>query len=1000
MNLPNNLHTNIITDNMLNNNAKSYLFERGIDEKTAHELGFFSASKSTAKQLLSHGVGGLVIPYFSPTGEQWTSRLRPFANDWENAKELRDFFLKENGKLPKFLSIKGDKNKPYLTPCLNWNNIFKKTSQDLIITEGEIKGVSACLNKIPTIALSGANNFVTTNDDGHSEFLPELETIKWENRAVGICFDSDIITNIAVQYAAVKLANQLARRQAKPFLVVLPRELNGDKNGIDDFIVKHGVKAFEQLINWHKINQFSGDKNKLLIWDKDNQEYSLGSFEPIVSIKGLMAWSVLKENWRYRPSFGWCKWTGKYWSIPNDGKNGENALLQEVKEFCRAQNWLYNNNHKTIFDEVSVLLFDFPLESQWNPSNILGFNNGYLNTDTNEFLPFIKENYVTSILPFDYNPIASCEQWENYLNFTFKGDRNKIEYIRAWMRWILTPKDDREYPIEATLWIVGKPGLGKGTFLSVLHSLCGQNNIGIFEPGDINDANKLFSLVDKKLAFNNDVEAFIPNIPLYNSICSNETVNVKHLYHDIFPTRLNTVTVLAMNKEVSFKGAGSEGLKRRLHVVRFDREPEKRDTDLKAKLREELSGIFSWVWGLSFAQTKQILKWRITEDVSEVFELNHPEIEFLRQKFPNGQNSIKASDLYKEYCEWCEENGYESGKMKSFGYLMQQVRGIERTKHRDGWYYFIPEMKDYIEINQADNTPLNVLLNDTVTDYSSVTDCDGYPVTDSNPCYDSGVTDVTDSEQNFFSEEKDQVESNLSMEITPQSCTPQSEPDLQSVTENYPQSVTEVKTLIISLDENQQEIVKTFDDDLQSLIETNLNETQLSKVIFGKIKNELQRLRKNKEWSKLTFIGRYSHEPKEATYFELLDYCQYLRRQNPDNEPPKEKKPNPKPQSPKPSNVKKFIPKPQQPEFNLSDVLPHLTQGTGKHKRNYVCPCCEKDYLSANPSKGYKCFNPETNCDTKDIYKEFIKILKDCDPNWKQWDEAMKQWIDEVNGGK
>lgn len=991
-----NLLNNIITNKMLNNNAKSYLLERGIDEKTAEQLGFFSASKTTAKELLNQDISGLVIPYFSPTGELWTQRLRPLDDDWKSNPELKDYFLKENGKLPKFLSIKGSKNKPYLTPCLDWNKVFKKPSQDLIITEGETKGISACLNKIPTIALSGANNFVTTNENGESEFLPELETIKWENRAVGICFDSDIITNIAVQYAAVKLANQLAKRQAKPFLVVLPRELNGDKNGIDDFIVKHGVKAFEQLINWHKINQFSGDKNKLLIWDKDNQEYSLGSFEPIVSIKGLMAWSVLKENWKYRPSFGWCQWTGKYWSIPNDGKNGENALLQEVKEFCRAQNWLHNNNHKTIFDEVSVLLFDFPLESQWNPPNILGFNNGYLNTDTNEFKPFNKEAYITSILPFDYNPLATAEAWQNYLNFTFKGDQNKIEYIRAWMRWILTPKDNTEYPIEATLWIVGKPGLGKGTFLSVLHSLCGQNNIGIFEPGDINDANKLFSLVDKKLAFNNDVEAFIPNIPLYNSICSNETVNVKHLYHDIFPTRLNTVTVLAMNKEVSFKGAGSEGLKRRLHVVRFDREPEKRDTDLKAKLREELSGIFSWVWGLNFAQTKQILKWRITEDVSEVFELNHPEIEFLRQQYPNGGTQIRANQLYKEYCEWCEDNGYEHTKIKSFGYLIKQIRGVVADKDRYGNFYDIPEMKDYIEISQIDNTLPTEIVN-------SVKGCEGSSVNSQDSVISAGVHSVNSQTQNFFSEEKDQVDPNLSSENDPRLCTPQSESDVQLFTENLANPSHNSETLIISLDEKQVEIVKTFDDDVQSLIETNLNETQLSKVIYGKIKNELQRLRKNKEWSKLTFIGRYGHEPKDCTYFELLDYCQYLRRQNPDNDPPTEKKPTPKPQSPKPSksssNVKKFIPKPQQPEFNLSDVLPHLEQGTGKHKRNFVCPCCEKDYLSANPSKGYKCFNPESNCDSKDIYKEFIKILKDNDPNWKQWDEAMQKWIEEVNGG-
>lgn len=978
-------------DPMLPNYAINYLQERGIDEETIEKVGIRHIGRTESALLTGHEISGLLIPYYSPEGQVWTQRLRPLPEDWESNEKLKDYYLKKNGKLPKFLSAKESKNKPYLPNIFNWNGIINKPSKDILITEGEIKALNPCKHGIATIALSGVHNFVVRNEDDQSELLPELDQINWRGRSVGVCFDSDIISNLAVQHAALKLCNELAQRKANPYIVVLPCELDGDKNGIDDFIQRHGVKAFKEIVHWYKVLQSTGDpRTKILQWDKDTQEYSLNKFEPIVSIKGIMAWSILKENWKFRPGFGWCQWTGKNWAIPNDGKNGENTLLQQVKEFCCQQNWLNNNNHKIIFDEVSVRLFDS--DTQWNPSNILGFNNGYLNTDTNEFLPFDKKYYVTSVLPFDYNPTAEAHQWQKYLDFTFNGDKNKIEYLRAWMRWILTPKDNSDYPIEATLWIVGKPGLGKGTFLSVLHSLCGQENIGIFEPGDINDANKLFSLVDKKLAFNSDVEAFIPNIPLYNCICSNELVNVKNLYHNIFSTRLNTVTVLAMNKEVSFKGAGSEGLKRRLHVIRFDREPEKRDTDLKAKLKEELSGIFSWVWGLSFPQTKQILKWRITEDVSEVFELNHPEIEFLRQKFPHGENCIKASELYKEYCSWCEENGYESGNATRFGYLMQQVRGVSRNKCRDGWYYFIPEMEDYIEINEINATePTKV-----------VTGCDGLlrpPVTGLNPDTERGVHSVTGLEQNFFSSEKNIVESDQGIENDPQLCTTQSPSDLEPVTDTRHTFNEPVTTLKISLDENQEKIVKSFDDDLQSLIETSLSETQLLKEIFSKIKNELQRLRKNKQWSKLTFVGRYGHEPKDASYFELLDYCQYLRRQNPDNDPPKGKKPTPKPQSPKPSNVKNFVAKPQQPEFNLSDVLPHLTQGTGKHKRNYVCPCCEKDYLSANPSKGYKCFNPESNCDSKDIYKEFIKILKEHDLTWKQWDEAMKVWIDRVNGG-
>ena len=972
---------------MLSDHAVNYLTARGVSENLAIDHGIKHISRKESELITGHDIGGLLIPYYSPSGEVWTQRLRPLPIDWEHNKELKEKYLKRDGKLPKFLSIKGHKNKPYLSNIIAWEKVFNKPSEEIIITEGEIKAISACNYGITTIALPGVNNFVSALDNGYSEFLPELNQIQWKGRYVGICFDSDIISNIAVKYAAVKLVNLLAEKQANPYLIVLPRELKGEKegkNGIDDFIQRHGAEAFKQICHWHKIWQHKSVKNdKILSWNKDDQKYSFVSFEPINSIKGLLAWSVLKENWKYRPGFGWCQWNGKYWEIPNDGKNGENALIKQVKEFCCQQNWLNNNNHKLIFEEVSVrLLDDYSSEevTQWNPPNILGFNNGYLNTETNEFLSFSKEAYVTCILPFDYEPEAQCPKWQDFLNFTFRGDQNKIEYLRAWMRWVLTPKEDAPYPIEATLWLVGKPRHGKGTVLSVLRSLVGKENTGIFEPNDINDCNKLFSLVDKKLSFNEDVEAFIDNIPLYNRICSNEEVNVKHLYHDIFGTRLKTVTVLAMNKEVSFKGAGSEGFKSRLHVIRFDREPEKLDLDLKAKLREELSGIFSWVWGLSLPQTKRILQWRIMDDVAEVFELNHPEIEFLRQTYPDGEPEIKASLLYKEYCEWSEENGYEPCKMKNFGHLMKQVRNVKHEKRRDGWYYSIPEMKNYLEINQDYATPLSVITGETVTDYHSVTDCDGYPVTNSNPCHDSGVHDVTNYSQNFFSNKKEDNSINTLPENNPQSCTTQSESALELVTP-IRHSPSESVTKDIKTEESVQAyqyLIDTFGIDyIKDISEHDFNLYCVPMWFENLLQPEIDKILAIRKGEKVEKKEEVKEEKKAIN--------------KPINKPKTDKPVN------KPSKPSNYIPKPQAPEFNLSDVLPHLDRGTGKHKRNYVCPCCQKDYLSANPNKGYKCFNPDTNCDTKDIYKEFVAILKETDPRWQQYQRDMEEWAQKMN---
>lgn len=737
------LSNDILTHNMLNNNAKSYLLARGIDEKTAYELGFFTASKGTAKQLLNQDISGLCITYFNFAKKPISYRLRPFEQDWNFATKKRDKYLETKGELPKFLSKakppnKYDEenerlivaepelqriNKPYFCPVLNWNEIQQKTSIDIVITEGELKGALACLKGIPTIALPGVDGFVNKikNPDGteHREFLPDLEWLTpetdkwkktyWENRNVALVFDSDIVSKWQVQRALKELAKRLRMKGAKPFLVLLPNEPNGDKNGIDDFIVRHGHEAFKKLIEQFKILDQS-PQHRLMDVNQETLSYQFRSLEPIASMKGLMCWSVLKDQLAYRESFGWYEWTGKYWKNITESK-----VLGIIQEFRYSNQWLMNGD-KNCFDDFKNALSRSEIE--FNNPHILGFENGYLNADTNEFFPHDKNYYLTSILPFDYQETAQCPEWFNFLYEAFEGDVNKIEYARAWLRWILTPKENKKFPIEATLWAIGEQGTGKGTFLNIMKNLIGENNYGVFSPEDITNMNMLYGLADKKLAINDDVTGFIQNIGTYNKICSNEPVNVKHLYHDVFPTRLNTVTVLAMNKALGFSGNGSEGMKRRLHVLEFNRIPDVVDVDLSEKLETELSGIFSWVWGLTFAQTKKILKWRSAESVASVYESQLPEIAFLKATYPNGCDLIKASELYSTYAEWRKNNGYEKTNSQNFYLSIKKIKTIKKQEERDANYYVIPTMYNYhdSQFNNTISSPTDVInnVNETV----------------------------------------------------------------------------------------------------------------------------------------------------------------------------------------------------------------------------------------------------------------------------------------------
>ena len=763
-----NTNNDILARKMLNQTALSYLRERGISEDIALDLGFYSVSQTEGKQLINQSVSGMLISYFDFQKQVIAHRLRPFHSDWQQASDLQEYYLEKQGELPKFLSrpkIKSDNlehqriNKAYFSPSIDWQQVQRKSSIDILITEGEVKATLACLHGISTIALPGVNgiyNQIQVGKETVREFLPELEwscneeyrDSYWKNRHVGLCFDSDIVSKWQVKKALVTLANELSSRGAKVFIVLLPTEHDGSKNGIDDFIVRHGVKAFEKLIDQFKILQES--KSRILEVNYGSNKCTLHNLEPINSIKGLMAWSCLKDQLAYREGYGWYRWTGNHWAL-----SSESQVLHLIQSFRHANHWL-NISDEICLKEIKAGIANDNIK--WNPSNIIGFKNGYLDTIINELIPHQKNSYLTCLLPFNYKPSSTCPNWLKFLRSCLDSDADKIEYVRAWFKWILSPKTEN-YPIEATLWLVGQQGTGKGTFLSVLRSLVGKDNYGGFEPDQISNPNHLFGLIDKKLALNSDATGFIANVGIYNRICSNEPVTVKNLYQNQFNATLNTVTVMAMNKPIGFPSGGSEGLSRRLHVLNFDHVPSYRDPELKEKLSQELEGIFAWCWKLSMAQTKKILHWRVNQAVQEVYQGQITEILFLQNNYPDGANCMQASELYQEYSQWCQENGYKKINSQNFYLGLKKIKGVSKTVTKHGKFYSIPSMEKYIDpefhTTKASPTQISCNTNERVTGFTIgdglVTGMgDGY-----NPDIETKVTGVTGfSKKNSGNQEK------------------------------------------------------------------------------------------------------------------------------------------------------------------------------------------------------------------------------------------------------
>jgi hypothetical protein len=179
---------------------------------------------------------------------------------------------KEGG--PKYLSAKGSGNRPYLSLPVQKELENESSTEPIFIVEGEKKAAKATLDGFSTIGLTGVDGW-RDKRSGQSEFLPELETLHWKGRKVYIVYDSDRADNHKVLRAERALAIELIRRGAEVFIVSLPGEVDGKKNGLDDYLKRHGRENFRRLVAHarpaHKVH--------------DIQEYDLAGAAPEVAFE-------------------------------------------------------------------------------------------------------------------------------------------------------------------------------------------------------------------------------------------------------------------------------------------------------------------------------------------------------------------------------------------------------------------------------------------------------------------------------------------------------------------------------------------------------------------------------------------------------------------------------------------------------------------------------------------------------------------------------------------
>lgn len=316
--------------------------------------------------------------------------------------------------------------------------------------------------------------------------------------------------------------------------------------------------------------------------------------------------------------------------------------------------------------------------------DLIAFDDCVLRISTRETLTHSPEFYLTSKLPFKYDPDVRSPAWQQFLAQTVP---ECTDFMQEFAGYCLTTATRYELAI----WLHGPPGGGKSTFISGLQAMLGMKCC-VLGLHDIEHSQfGLTGLPGKTLAVATEQPAYFSrSIPIINAIISGEPINVQRKYKDQITIIPRAKLLWAMNDlpRIDEKGAG---LFRRIKVVHFPGIPiESQNPRVKDEIQRSGMAIVNWALeGLDRlnARGKFLIPSRVQE-ATEYYRLTND----VTQLFINDQCAlgddlrISGGNLYDSYRDWCAENGQKRLPSNKFADEIKRL-GFRQTSSQGSNYW-------------------------------------------------------------------------------------------------------------------------------------------------------------------------------------------------------------------------------------------------------------------------------------------------------------------------
>lgn len=416
------------------------------------------------------------------------------------------------------------------------------------------------------------------------------------------------------------------------------------------------------------------------------------------------------ENVRSTPERGFYIWDSRRWKFDNLKQVNEMAkdiarkILNEEApvtphhERDELNKFAYktsNRQGQTNLIElakslpgIAASINDLDPESS---DDLLNCWNGTVELKTGKLREHRREDLITRVVPFNYNPAAKCPQWEEHMKTVFLDDADLVRWFQKFCGYALTGlTSEQMFP-----FLEGYGKNGKSITINVIRDILGEY-AGTLPTSTL--------MENKESATNNEIAAVMSARFVVASeakegskldegklkqMTGGDLLSVRFLHKEWFQAKPKFKLIMTGNSKPRISGTDN-GIWRRIRVVRFEKifnESERvKDFDLKL-VKEEAEGILAWMvrgaqmwFSEGLGTTDKIDEW-----TAEYKKLSDTIGGFIEERVESF-GIIKAKEFYDAFKAYCLDYGYQACSLTTFG-LRLKARGIEKVHKDDGNYY-------------------------------------------------------------------------------------------------------------------------------------------------------------------------------------------------------------------------------------------------------------------------------------------------------------------------